>query len=305
MARADDDSWDLANSVGATATMVAAARAAASRRHNIIVNDPFAEPLVRAVGVELFVRLAAGELDAVDAEGNLGFPRMIDTFAARAKFFDDYFAEAGSMGVQQFVILASGLDCRPYRLPWPGRSRVFEIDQPEVIEFKTSTLRALGVTADVEHRTVGIDLRDDWPAALLAAGFDVDQPTAWLAEGLLIGFLPQEAEVRLLDNVISLSDSGSRLAADYGQLAGRSAADQQAAQRMTDSWRELGLDMDIAGLTYPDEHTDVAAHLWANRWNTITSNLAELFSAAGLAPLGEAGLAGPAKSIGFVRASWG
>ncbi|MBX9978664.1 class I SAM-dependent methyltransferase [Mycobacterium gordonae] len=305
MARADDDSWDLANSVGATATMVAAARAAASRRHHIIVNDPFAEPLVRAVGVELFVRLAAGELDDVDAAGNLGFPRMIDTFAARAKYFDDYFAEAGSMGVQQFVILASGLDCRPYRLPWPGRSRVFEIDQPEVIEFKTSTLRALGVTADVEHRTVGIDLRDEWPAALLAAGFDVEQPTAWLAEGLLIGFLPQEAEVRLLDDIIGLSDSGSWLAADYGQVAGRSVADQQAAQRMTDSWRELGLDMDIAGLTYPGEHTDVAAHLWANRWNTITSDLAELFSAAGLAPLGDAGRSGPAKSIGFVRASSG
>ena len=72
---------------------------------------------------------------------------------------------------------------------------------------------------------------------------------------------------------------------------------------MTDRWRELGLDLDIAGLTYPGEHTDVAAHLWANRWNTITSDLAELFSAAGLAPLGDAARSGPAASIGFVRAS--
>lgn len=305
MARADDDSWDLANSVGATATMVAAARAAASRRHHAVVNDPFAEPLVRAVGVELFTRLAAGELDAVDAAGNLGFPRMIDTFAARAKYFDDYFAEAGSVGVQQFVILAAGLDCRPYRLPWPAQTTVYEIDQTEVIEFKTSTLRKLGATTGTEHRTVGVDLRDDWPAALLAAGFDTEQPTAWLAEGLLIGFLPQEAEVRLLDNIIMLSDSGSRLAADYGQLAGRSPQDQQQALRMTDLWRELGLELDIAGLTYPGEHTDVAAHLWANRWSTITSDLAELFRAAGLAPLGDAGSSGPAKSIGFVRASSG
>lgn len=305
MARGDDDSWDLTNSVGATATMVAAARAAASRRRAPVVWDPFAEPLVRAVGVDLFVRLASGELDDVDAAGNLGFPRMIDTFAARAKYFDDYFAEAGSIGVQQFVILAAGLDCRPYRLPWPGRCRVFEIDQPEVIEFKTSTLRKMSVSADVEHRTVGIDLRDEWPAALLAAGFDTDQPTAWLAEGLLIGFLPQEAEIRLLDNIIALSDSGSRLAADYGQVAGRSPVDQEQARRMTDLWRDLGLDLDIADLTYPGEHTDVAAHLWANRWNTITSDLAELFSAAGLAPLGEAGRSGPAASIGFVQASSG
>jgi O-methyltransferase involved in polyketide biosynthesis len=33
---------------------------------------------------------------------------------------------------------------------------------------------------------VEADLRDDWPAALQAAGFDRWQPTAWLAEGLLM-----------------------------------------------------------------------------------------------------------------------
>jgi methyltransferase (TIGR00027 family) len=303
MARADADSWDLASSVGATATMVAAARAAASRRPHPVVTDQFAEPLIRAVGLDLFIRIAAGEFDAIDVDGDLGFPRMIDTFAARAKYFDDYLAEAGGAGLQQVVIVASGLDSRPYRLPWPARTTVFEIDQPEVIEFKTSTLAKLGAASGAEHRAVGIDLRDDWPAALLAAGFDTDQPTAWLAEGLLIGFLPQEAEVRLLDNIISLSDSGSRLAADYGQVAGQAPQAQQQAQKMTDRWGELGLNLDIAGLTYAGEHTDVAAHLWANRWNTITSDLAELFHAAGLAPLGEAAGQAPANSIGFVRAS--
>jgi methyltransferase (TIGR00027 family) len=303
MARADDDTWDLASSVGATATMVAAARAAASRRPHPVVHDEFAEPLVRAVGLDLFTRIAAGELDALDVDGDLGFPRMIDTFAARAKYFDDYLGEAGSAGLQQVVIVASGLDSRPYRLPWPARTTVFEIDQPEVIEFKTSTLARLGAASGAEHRTVGIDLRDDWPAALLAAGFDTDQPTAWLAEGLLIGFLPQEAEVRLLDNMISLSDSGSRLAADYGQVAGQSLQAQRQSQKMTDRWGELGLNLDIAGLTYAGEHTDVAAHLWANRWNTLTSDLAELFNAAGLTPLGEAAFQAPANSIGFVRAS--
>lgn len=303
MARADDDSWDLATSVGATATMVAAARAAAGRRPKAVVSDPFAEPLVRAVGIDLFTRIAAGELDGIDADGELGFPRMIDTFAARAKFFDDYFIEAGGAGVQQFVILASGLDCRPFRLSWPAHTTVYEIDQPGVIEFKTSTLLKRGASAGAEHRPVSIDLRDDWPAALLAAGFDTEQPTAWLAEGLLIGYLPPEDEVRLLDNIILLSDSGSRLGADYGQLGGRSAQDQQQAQRMTDRWRRLGLDLDVAGLTYPGEHTDVAAHLWASGWSTITSDLGELFSAAGLAPLGDAAESAPANSIGFVRAS--
>ena len=182
---------------------------------------------------------------------------------------------------------------------------MYEIDQPDVIEFKTSTLAKLGAVSNAEHRAVGIDLRDDWPAALQAAGFDTDAPTAWLAEGVLIGFLPQEAEVRLLDNIIALSGSGSRLAADYGQVAGHSEEAGQQSQTMTDRWRELGLDLDIAALTYPGEHTDVAAHLWARGWRTTTSDLAELFSAAGLAPLGDAAHLAPANSIGFVKASFG
>ena len=62
MARTEGDTWDLANSVGATATMVAAARAAATRRPQPVITDEFAEPLVRAVGLDVFTRLAAGEL---------------------------------------------------------------------------------------------------------------------------------------------------------------------------------------------------------------------------------------------------
>jgi O-methyltransferase involved in polyketide biosynthesis len=52
MTRTDDDTWDLATSVGATATLVAAARAAASREADALIDDPFAEPLVRAARVD-------------------------------------------------------------------------------------------------------------------------------------------------------------------------------------------------------------------------------------------------------------
>lgn len=48
MPRTNNDAWDLATSVGATATMVAAARAVATRADNPLIDDPFAEPLVRA-----------------------------------------------------------------------------------------------------------------------------------------------------------------------------------------------------------------------------------------------------------------
>lgn len=302
MARTEDDTWDLANSVGATATMVAAARAAATRRPQPVITDEYAEPLVRAVGLDVFTKLASGELDSDDIERNVGFPRIVDTFAARARFYDDYFAAAGKEGVRQVVIVASGLDARPYRLAWPAGTTVYEIDQPEVIAFKTATLSAVGAAPTAELRTIGIDLREDWPAALQDAGFDPAQPTAWLAEGVLIGWLPPDAEVRLLDSITPLSAEGSRFAADFGSLNDGSQEAQEEARRTADGWRRQGLDMDIAALTYPGEHTDVAAHLRADGWDTTTFSLADLFAAAALPPLDERGQQGAAAKITFVRA---
>ena len=66
MARTENDTWDPATSVGATATGVAASRALASRGADPLIDDPYAEPLVRAVGVDVFVKLANGEIDLSD-----------------------------------------------------------------------------------------------------------------------------------------------------------------------------------------------------------------------------------------------
>jgi methyltransferase (TIGR00027 family) len=144
MRRTDGDTWDLATSVGATATMVAAARAVAARRPDSVVRDPFAGPLVDASGIEFFARLAAGQLDFGSVGGEVKTGWMPEVFAVRAKFFDEFFAGASSRGIRQIVIVAAGLDARSYRLAWPAATTVYEIDQPEVIEFKRRTLAASG-----------------------------------------------------------------------------------------------------------------------------------------------------------------
>src|ERR1700757_4415229 len=214
-ARTDDDSWDLASSVGATATMVAAARAVTTRPSDPVKTDPFAEPLVRAGGFDFFTRLAGGELQPsdVDDETTRAVQRMVDVMAVRTRYFDEFSARAARAGIRQAVILACGLDSRAYRLPWPAGTTVFEVDQPEVIEFKTATLAELGAAPTADRRVVAVDLRDDWPTALRAAGFDPGQPTAWSAEGLL-GYLPPEAQDRLLDTITELSAPGSSLATE-------------------------------------------------------------------------------------------
>lgn len=303
MTRSEGDTWDLANSVGATATMVAAVRAAATRSAQPVVTDEYAEPLVRAVGLDVFTKLASGELDSDDLEKGVGFARMVDTFAARARFYDDYFATAGEAGLRQVVLVASGLDARAYRLPWPAGTTVYEIDQLEVMAFKAATMSAIGAAPTAELRTIGIDLREDWPAALQEAGFDAAQPTAWLAEGVLIGYLPPQAELRLLDAIAPLSTEGSRFAADFGTIWGSSAEAQEHARRAAEGWRRQGLEMDFAKLTYPGEHTDVAAHLNADGWETTRFTLDDLFVAAGLPRLEESDRQGAAaETISFVRA---
>lgn len=271
MARSDEDTWDLASSVGATATMVAAARAVASRGPDALIDDPYADALVRAVGVEYFVKLLDGEI-TLEADNAAMLAVMTDVMAVRTRFFDDFFL---SSGLPQAVILASGLDARAYRLPWPSGSVVYEIDQPEVIEFKTRTLADLGASPAAELRTVAIDLRDDWPRALRDRGFDPTTPTAWIAEGLLI-YLPPDAQDRLFDNITALSAPGSRLATEFHPDAG--ARIGASSQRMAEEWRRHGLDLDMADLFYDGERNPVVDYLRERGWEVEARSRPDMFA---------------------------
>lgn len=286
--RFDGDTWDLASSVGITATGVAAARAIASRADRPLISDPFAEPLVRAVGLDLFTRLASGEIGPQDFgdQAPMDMARMADNMAARTRFFDDFFIDAGAAGVRQAVILASGLDSRAYRLDWPAGTVVYEIDQPEVIEFKTRVLAAQGAQPTAERRTVSIDLREDWPVALRAAGFDPALPTAWSAEGLL-GYLPPEAQDRLLDTITTLSAPGSRIATE--SMPGLTAdTESQARRRMQESAEQMrrhGVDIDMTELLYFGDRNEAGSYLAGHGWRVESHDVETLFAEYGLPPL--------------------
>jgi methyltransferase (TIGR00027 family) len=277
MPRTHDDSWDLASSVGATATMVATSRALASRGPEPLLDDPFADPLVRAVGLAPFIRILDGETTLED-DPTLNRKTRTEQMTVRTRFFDDFFTSATEAGVRQAVILASGLDTRAYRLAWPGGTVVYEIDQPQVIEFKTSTLANLGATPSAELRTIAIDLRDDWPAALRAGGFDVDQPTAWSAEGLL-PYLPSEAQDRLFDNITALSAPGSQLATEH--VANPNAFSHERVQSISERWRRVGFNLDAAELFYVGERSIVADYLTGHGWQVNAHPAEELYARNG------------------------
>lgn len=279
--RRDGDTWDLASSVGATATMAAMTRAIATRAADALIDDPFAEPLVRAVGIDLLTQLATGEVPPGDLVGRAA----IDGAKVRTRFYDEFFLDAG---LAQVVILASGLDSRAYRLPWPAGTVVYELDQPEVVEFKTRTLAGLGAEPTAQRRVVAADLRDDWPAALRAAGFDPARPTAWSAEGLL-GYLPPEAQDRLLDTITELSAPGSRVATESrpNPRPGEEDRTKQSLNRISELFRSADFDPDLAKLRYFGERNEAAPYLAGLGWVVVGRTVRELFAAHGLPPLEE------------------
>lgn len=212
--RSEGDSWDITSSVGATALSVATARALEARKPDPLAVDPYAE---------LFCRAAEGDWRAV-VEGNCPDHRLLSADfgepfvnyqGARTRFFDDYFRSAADAGVRQVVLLAAGLDSRAFRLSWPEGTTIFELDQPQVLAFKSYVLSQRGIRAAAARHEVAVDLREDWPAALREAGFDPAQPSAWIVEGLLF-YLPGDAQEQLFTGINGLTAPGSQVAIEEG-----------------------------------------------------------------------------------------
>ena len=100
MPRTADDSWDIATSVGATAVMVALARAAETASADPLIRDQFAELLVDDAGTRGSARAGRrrGAADDDDPDSTVDSQHMINYQAVRTHFFDAYFADAAAGG---------------------------------------------------------------------------------------------------------------------------------------------------------------------------------------------------------------
>jgi methyltransferase (TIGR00027 family) len=230
--RTDDDSWEITESVGATALGVAAARAAETESDDPLISDPFARIFLDTAGAGEWDWYGAPELPAEVVEAVPALPlrmkSMVSFFASRTKFFDTFFLDAANADIRQVVILAAGLDARSWRLPWPDDVTVFELDQPRVLDFKASTLHEHGAEPTCHRVGVPVDLRQDWPKALQEAGFDASLPSAWSVEGLLM-YLPATAQELLFERIEALTAPGSRVGIEA--LSSNFADPAAAAQR--------------------------------------------------------------------------
>ncbi|MCF6388893.1 class I SAM-dependent methyltransferase [Mycobacterium sp. MBM] len=271
--RTHDDTWDIASSVGTTAVMVAAARAAETASADPLITDPYARMLVEGAGGGVWGLMMDEDWVAravdIDPDGAAIFAHMGSYQAVRTRFFDDFFAAAWAAGIRQVVILASGLDSRAYRLEWPAGTTVYEIDQPKVLEYKQSVLAEHGVQPRADRREVAIDLRQDWPKALQEAGFDSSSATAWLAEGLLM-YLPADAQDQLFAQITDLSAPGSRIAVETAPIQAEERR-REMKQRFEVIKEKLGItdSLDVGELMYNDpDRADVADWLGGHGWDS-------------------------------------
>ncbi|OYN81326.1 class I SAM-dependent methyltransferase [Mycolicibacterium sphagni] len=295
--RTDNDTWDITTSVGSTALFVAAARALEAQKLDPLAVDKFAEIFCRAAGGP-WAAVVDGEAPDHPLKSE-GFGRHFVTFqAARTRYFDTYFRRAAQAGVRQIVLLAAGLDSRGYRLDWPAGTVVYELDQPQVLEFKRDTLAAHSASATAERREIAVDLRDDWPQALRDSGFRSDEPSAWIAEGLLI-YLPASAQEQLFAGIDSFASSGSHLAVEEGRPMDRDVfqakvQEAKAADNERGQWWQL---------VYNEQHAPAAQWFAERGWSAEETTLLDYLADVGRsADSADAEAANMLASVNLVRA---
>ncbi len=275
--RTDNDNWDITTSVGSTALFVATARALEAQKPDPLVIDPFAEVFCRAVGGEV-----VDVLDGKIPDHQLKTPdwgvHFVNFQGARTKYFDSYFRQAADAGVRQVVILAAGLDSRAYRLPWPDQTTIFELDQPQVLDFKRQVLAEHGAKPNAERREVAIDLREDWPQALRDSGFDPAKPSAWIAEGLLI-YLPAAAEEQLFTGIDALAAAASHVAVEDGEPM--SSEDYAAAVEGERAAVAEGARRVFFQLVYNERHAPADQWFGEHGWTAEPTPLADYLREVG------------------------
>lgn len=163
-------------------------------------------------GPDLVAEELAGELGFAFAKEFGGNP---ESLVCRTMFFDKHIMSLLDAGCKQVVILAAGLDGRAWRLPRLDPSiKIYEVDVPRAMAYKGEKVATLGLELSCTRVVVEADLSNpNWTTKLLAAGFQPDQTSFFLIEGLLM-YLPPGAPQMLLRDVSSLMSKGSRIAGD-------------------------------------------------------------------------------------------
>ncbi|MCT7984912.1 SAM-dependent methyltransferase [Laspinema sp. A4] len=185
--------------VSLTARFMAASRAFESQQANPLFRDPFAERLAGTETMKLIIPRA----EEYEAQGR-------PYAAVRTRFFDDFLLQCNAT-IRQVVLLGAGMDTRAYRLDWQPETHLYELDRSSVLDYKETELETFAPQCN--RHVVRADLREDWVPLLIENGYQPDQPSVWLLEGLLY-YLSDSEVSALMKAIDNLTAPGSHFAAD-------------------------------------------------------------------------------------------
>lgn len=182
-----------------TALWTASVRARETRREDRVLTDPWAAALAGEEGAAwLAERSEVSTLPIV----------------LRTRYFDDFLQRISiEEGIRQVVLMAAGLDTRAFRLHWLEGTRLFELDQADLLQYKEQVLQSFDARPTCERCIIQADLTVPWENALIASGFEPQETSCWLLEGFLF-YLPTEAILQLIDVVTALAAQGSWIGFD-------------------------------------------------------------------------------------------
>lgn len=256
--RTEGDSWDITTSVGSTALFVATARALEAQKSDPLVVDPYAEAFCRAVGGS-WADVLDGKLPDHKLKSTDFGEHFVNFQGARTKYFDG--------------------------------TTVFELDRPQVLDFKREVLASHGAQPRALRREIAVDLRDDWPQALRDSGFDAAAPSAWIAEGLLI-YLPATAQERLFTGIDALAGRRSHVAVEDGAPMG---PDEYAAKVEEEraAIAEGAEEHPFFQLVYNERCAPAAEWFGERGWTAVATLLNDYLEAVGRPVPGPESEAGP------------
>jgi methyltransferase (TIGR00027 family) len=174
------------DNISDTARWVAVYRAMETVRPDAIFRDPFAERLAGERGHKI--------LDEMPSGRTFAWPMIV-----RTALFDEIILDAVLKRQADLVVnLAAGLDARPWRLPLPPSLRWVDVDLPEILNFKTETLR--NEKPVCRYEAVTADLRDVEQRQKLFARFaDGSSRAIVVTEGLLVYLTPEQVATLATD----------------------------------------------------------------------------------------------------------
>jgi len=200
---------ELPKGVGSTSLMIAIARIEARKLPNPPFSDPFATPLAAPLyDAETDSYPIMNKLAAKDA----GSPGFVASIAIRTLWFDHQVTVAIQKGIKQFVNLGAGMDTRAYRFDYAEGSHFYEVDFPEVLEYKNSVLEKAGFQPKCVRHCLTADItQEGWIERLKEHGYNPQEPTLWFMEGLTM-YLEEKDNKDMFTKALASSGVGSMAA---------------------------------------------------------------------------------------------